>query len=299
MQTKSRTYVVTGASGNIGRRVASALLAKGQTVRVLTRDARNVQDLVAQGATALVGSPTDVGYLTRAFAGSDAVFAMTPPNYVAASYRGAANEVGKALAAAIVESGVKKVVNLSSVGGEQPDGTGPIKGLHDQEVRLNAIKGLDVVHLRPAYFMENLFFTLDPIKTMGLVGTPLAPTTRFPMIATQDIAAAAAELLLALDFKGSSFVELLGARDVTMLEVTEAVKAATGKDLKYAQFPYADARAAMVGAGLSPDTADQMVEMYQAMNGGTLKPVKGRDARSTTKTTIEEYAKDFAKAAGL
>lgn len=298
MNTNSKTYAITAATGNIGARIARALLAEGQGVRVLTRDLAKVQDLVAVGAQAFVGASDDATYLTRAFRGVDAVFALTPPDYAAADFRAAQNAMSTAIATAITASGVRHVVNLSSVGAHLPSGTGPIKGLYDQERRLDALTGLNVLHLRPAYFMENLAFTLDPIKMMGIVGSPLRENTVLPMIATQDIAAVAVRRLLALDFSGSSFQELQGERDLTMGEVTFALAAATGKSLKYVQFPYDAAKEAMIAGGLSPDTADQMVEMNKGFNDGLIMPVTKRSAASTTPTSIEVFAKGFAALIG-
>lgn len=297
MTTKTNTYVVTGATGQIGSKLAQILLARGQKVRVLTRDAAKVQALVAAGAEAAVGASDDVAYLTRAFAGADAVFAVTPPPYGAANYRAAQNVLGSALAAAIKASGVRKVVNLSSSSAHL-ERTGPIRGLTDQERRLDAL-GIDVLHLRPAYFMENLAFSLDPIKSMGVVGSPLRPEASLSMVATKDIAAAAAARLLALDFTGTSMQQVLGERDVTMADVARALSEATGKTYGYVQFLYDAAAQAMVGAGLSADSAAQLIEMYQGFNDGYLVNAASRDARSTTGTSIEEFAQEFAAAFGL
>jgi hypothetical protein len=42
---------------------------------------------------------------------------------------------------------------LSSYGAHVPQGTGPVTGLHTSEQKLNAIGGLNILHLRAAYFM--------------------------------------------------------------------------------------------------------------------------------------------------
>jgi uncharacterized protein YbjT (DUF2867 family) len=295
MSQATKIFVVTAATGQIGRRVALSLLAAGQTVRALTRDAGKAKDLAAAGATVLVGQPEDRRYLEAALNGADAVFALIPPHYGADDMRAYQNVVGTALAEAIAASGVRKVVNLSSVGAQHAERVGPIKGLHDQEQRLNRLPGVDVVHLRPTYFMENILFAAGVIKEMGLVGTPLRPDVKFPQIATADIAAAATQALLGLDFRGKSVRELLGERDVSMTDVTAAVAEAIGKpELKYAQFPYDAARDAMVGSGMSPDAAAQMVELYAAINDGVFGPERLRSAESTTPTSIESLARELA-----
>jgi hypothetical protein len=66
------------------------------------------------------------------------------------------SKIGSAIARALRNARVKFVVSLSSIGAHLGEKTGPIRGLHNQEVCLNDIKDLNVIHLRPAYFMENL-----------------------------------------------------------------------------------------------------------------------------------------------
>ncbi|HMU95755.1 MAG TPA: hypothetical protein PKA08_03130, partial [Elusimicrobiota bacterium] len=86
-------------------------------------------------------------------------------------------------------------------------------------------------------------------------------------------------------------------REVTMAEATRTIGAAIGKPgLPYVQFPYADARAAMIGLGMSADVADQFNEMYKAFNEGLVRPTQARGAQTTTPTSIEAFAKEFAVA---
>ena len=166
-------YVVTGATGNTGRVVAETLLAKGKRVRVIGRSAKNLQSLVEKGAEAFVGSVTDSSAMLRAFQGAQAVYVMIPPSYTAQDFRAYQNEVGSAYSSAVRLAGVPFVVNLSSVGAQLSQGAGPISGLYDVEQQLSQLDGVNVVHLRAAYFMENFFIGLDLIRSQGIVGTPL------------------------------------------------------------------------------------------------------------------------------
>ncbi len=52
----------------------------------------------------------------------------------------------------------------------------------------------------------------------------------------------------------------------------------------------------MVQAGLPPAVADMLVEMYRAMNEKRLVAVQPRSPRTTTPTTIDAFAAEFAKA---
>jgi uncharacterized protein YbjT (DUF2867 family) len=291
-------YVVTAATGNIGKELTLALLKAGKRVRAIGRSAERLQSLVDKGAEAAVGSVDDAAFLTEAFAGAKSVFALIPPNHEAENFRAYQHEVADAIVAAIRAAGVTHVVHLSSIGAHLPSGTGPIAGLHDAEQRLNAVEGLDVVHLRPTFFLENLLNDIGTIKALGVDGSALRPDVSIPMIATKDIAAVAAEYMLAGDFTGSSVRELYGARDYTPTEAAAALGKAIGKpDLQYVQFPYDDARAALLAVGLSPSVVDDYIEMYTAMNEGTLWLEVERSAVNTTPTTIEEFAAEvFAPA---
>src|SRR6202011_1900163 len=93
-----------------------------------------------------------------------------------------------AIAKAVTESGLRYAVHLSSYGAQVPEGTGPIAGLHSSEQKLNAISGLNVLHLRPAYFMENNLAAIDMIHGMGMFGSALLSGLKRPMIATRDVA---------------------------------------------------------------------------------------------------------------
>jgi hypothetical protein len=130
------------------------------------------------------------------------------------------------------------------------------------------------------------------IKTSGIMGNPMKADVRIPMIATRDIGDDVASQLLALSFKGKSTRELLGQRDITMVEAASAIGAAIEKpDLKYVQFPYPDAEKAMMQMGLSADYARLIIEMTRGFNEGVVYPTEKRSASNTTPTSIETFAK--------
>jgi uncharacterized protein YbjT (DUF2867 family) len=288
-------YVITGATGNIGGVIANKLLEQGKRVRAIARDAGRLQSLGAKGAEILSGSLEDDAFLTGAFQGATAVFAMNPPNLQAENLRRYQDRISQALASGLKQARISYVVDLSSVGAEVPKGTGPIAGLHAQEERFNQLEA-HVLHLRPAFFMENLLAAIPMIRHMGTNGLALKGDLAIPMIATRDIGVVAAEHLLRLDFTGKSIVTLLGQRNLTMQEATRILGAAIGKpDLPYVQFGYEDAIQGMVQAGLSPDVAGNFVEMARAFNEGLIAPI-ARTPENTTPTSIEQFAEVFASA---
>jgi uncharacterized protein YbjT (DUF2867 family) len=286
--------VITGATGNTGRPAAEALLAKGEKIRVIGRDASKLQPFVPKGAEAFVGSVEDAAFLRKAFQGAQAAYVMIPPEMQTNDYRGYQERVVAAYATAIADTKVPYVVTLSSVGADLTEKSGPILGLHHLETKLNAIKGLNVLHLRPAGFMENLFMSVQPLRTMGMLPGPAPADTPQAMIAARDIGAYAAERLRARDFSGSSVQELHGQRDVTMKEVASIIGNAIGKPkLGYMQVPFMMLEPALAQTGLQKNTAALLIEMWKSMNAGTLKLHEPRNAKNTTATSIETFVTEI------
>jgi len=290
-----RVIAVVGATGHIGTVLTEELLRKGHDVRALGRDKGKLAALESKGAKARTVGFDDTVALADAFRGASDVFALVPPSYGEDNFVAWQDRSGGAIAAALAKSGVKHMVDLSSVGAQHPDGNGPIAGLHRQEKRLEAIAGLNVLHLRPSYFMENHYWSIPTIKGMGINGSPIKPEFAPSQIATADIGRKAAELLDKLEFTGRSVVEFGGPKEVTMTETTSILGRAIGRpDLKYVQFPYEDALKAMVGSGMKPGIAGLMVEMYRGFNEGRVRPETPVKDRGTT--TLEDFAKGFAAA---
>lgn len=282
---------VMGATGHTGRLISEGLLEAGSSVRVLGRSAERLAGLVGKGAEAAVGEVTEAGYLAGAFRGADAVYTLIPPDVNVPDYAAFQDQVGEAIASAIRESSVDRVVFLSSVGADQPAETGPIAGLHRQEGRLRSLEGVDVLSLRPGFFFENHLETLGLIKHQGINGSAIAPDTVLPMIATRDIAEAATRALMAQDFSGFVVRELLGPRDMTMAEATAIIGDAIGNpDLPYVQFPYADFEASLGQMGISASTAALYTEMARAFNTGMVRSLEGRSDANTTPTSFETFA---------
>ncbi|MFL5729956.1 MAG: SDR family NAD(P)-dependent oxidoreductase, partial [Cytophagaceae bacterium] len=96
-----KTYVITGATGHIGGVLVEKLLEAGHAVKAIGRTPEKLSQLKDKGAEILSGDVNDSAFLTKAFTGADAVFAMIPPNYLAENARAHQQKVGKALIAAI------------------------------------------------------------------------------------------------------------------------------------------------------------------------------------------------------
>lgn len=296
IQSKNKIMIVIiGATGKVGAKTAELLLSKGKKVRLIARNAEKLNAFKAKGAEIAIGDSNDEAFLTKAFKGAEVVMTILPPDFQSEDVGASQDEMGETQAYAIKKSGVKNVVNLSSLGAHTEVNTGIVAGLARHEVRLNKIEGVNVLHLRPTYFFENLLGNIPMIKNLGVNGTAIAPDVKFPIIATQDIAKVAAEKLMNPDFKGKPVLTLLGAREYSMSEVTQAIGKAIGKpDLKYVQLSYDDAKKDLMKVGVAENPANAFVNFLKGINLGIFEGEK-RTPAGTTLTTADDFAKIFAQ----
>jgi uncharacterized protein YbjT (DUF2867 family) len=282
--------VVTGATGRTGRAATEALLVKGEKVRVVGRDAKKLTPLVELGAEPFVGNVEDAASTTEAFNGTSIIYLVLPEDISQQDLRAHQERVSDSYATAITNANVRFVVNLSSIGAQHAKNTGPIVSLHNQEQKLDRVAGLNVLHLRAAYFMENLFMSIAPLRSMGTLPGGLRAEAPMPWIATQDIGAYAATRLAACDFSGSSIQELHGQRDISMKEAASIVGNAIGKpNLEYVQVPSMILETTLLKMGLPKKTAELIIEMCDGANAGLIVPQEARSVRNTTPTTLESF----------
>ncbi|MFZ0464880.1 MAG: NAD(P)H-binding protein [Candidatus Acidiferrales bacterium] len=285
--------VITGATGNTGTPAAEALLAKGEKIRVVGRDAAKLEGFAAKGAEIFVGNAENAAEMERAFDGAAAVYLVIPQALQRDDFRDYQERISDAYASAIQKSGVKFAVSLSSIGAQNADKTGPIVGLHNMEEKLNRISGLNVLHLRPAWFMENFLMSIEGIRMMNALPGAGPAEIPQPAIATKDIGRYAAKRLAGRNFSGHSTQELLGPRDITMKEAAGIIGQAIGKpNLAYVQMPLILLESALTSMGLPKSSAALMIELWKGANEGLLAPQEPRSLENTTPTTLEQFAEE-------
>jgi uncharacterized protein YbjT (DUF2867 family) len=273
--------------------VAKTLLAEGEQVRALGRSKERLAALASQGAEPFAGDNTQPEVLTKAFQGARAVYFMIPPDHTNPAYRAHQSELIRAGAQALEAARIRYVVVLSSYGASQQSGTGPVAGLHEMEERFKKIAGLNVLFLRPGYFMENILPQVGVIQNFGMMAGPLRDDVACPMIATRDIGAAVADALLKLDFSGHQTRELQGHRDLTFGEAARIVGAAIGKpSLLYMRLPDPQVIQALTQMGMSQNHAELICEMAGAINDGRMRALEPRSAANTTSTSFETFVQD-------
>lgn len=286
--------IITGSLGNISKPLAEQLVKAGHQVTVISSKADKVTEIEAIGAKAAIGSVSDIEFLNAIFAGADVVYTMVPPNFGATHYRQYIVGVGQKYAEAIQKAGVKRIVNLSSLGAHLDGGTGPISGLHDVEQLFNTLEGVAVKHLRPAFFYVNFYSNIGMIKHLGFIGNNYDGNSPLVLVHPLDIADAAAEEIQN-GFTGKS-VRYIASDEKTGSEVASILGKAIGKpDLKWVEFNDEQALGGMIQAGLPEEMAKNYVEMGTAVRSGKLmEEYFSQKPHTLAKRKLEEFAVEFA-----
>lgn len=288
-------YVLTGSLGNIGKPLAEKLTAAGHQVTIISSNESRKKDINAIGAKAAIGSVEDIGFLSRTFPGADAIFTLIPPVHQTDDWKEYIHKIGKNFAVAIKASGVKKVVNLSSLGAHMPAGCGPVTGLYLAEQELNKLDDkVDILHLRPAYFYTNLFSSIGMIKHSGILGNNFGAETTLFVTHPNDISAVAADKLLDPTFTGKSILYII-SDETSSREITKALGIAIGKPaLPYVEFSDEQNLKGAIEAGIPEELARNFVEMGAAIRSGEMNSDYKKHPVNYEKTKLQDFAKDFA-----
>jgi len=292
--------IVTGSLGHISRPLTEELAGKGHQVMVVSSNPEKQKAIDELGAVAAIGTLEDVDFLTSTFTGADAAYCMIPPaDYfdhsldLLAYYR----RLGNNYAQAIQKSGVKRVVNLSTIGGNMEKGNGILLGAHDVEEILNKLPpDVSITHMRPTSFFYNLYGYVDMIKNQGVIAANYGAEDVVPWVSPVDIAVAIAEEL-ETPLAGRK-VRYVASDERTCNDTASVLGATIGKpDLKWTIVTDEQARSGLEAAGMNPKIAAGMVEMYAGFHSGLLsEDYYLHKPKVLGKVKLEDFAKEFAAA---
>lgn len=289
---------ITGSLGHIGKPLTQELVQKGYTVTVISSNPEKQKDIEAIGAISAIGSLEDVDFITSSFAGADVVYCMVPPgNYFDHSLDllGYYRKLGNNYAKAIKQTGVKSVVNLSSIGGHLDKGNGILLGAHHVENILNELSpDVAITHIRPTEFYYNLLPQVHSAKNNGFIASNIGNEVVNSWVSPTDIASAiAAEITIPLTGRKVRYV---ASEELTYNELASVLGEAIGKpDLKWVKLTDEQMLDGLIAVGMQPKIAAGLTEMYAAVNSGLLyedynlhKPI------IMGKVKAKDFAKDFA-----
>lgn len=287
--------VLTGSLGNISKPLAIQLIAKGHSITIISSKANKQKEIEALSATASIGSLENADFLIATIKNADAVYCMIPPNFAELNQVAYYKRIGSNYAQAIEQSGVKRVVHLSSWGAHLDKGTGIIVGSHNVEVMLNKLSNVAVTHLRAGSIFYNLFGFIREIKNAGVIHKNYGGNDKIVWVHTSDIAAAAAEELQKTRATGSN-VRYVASDEKTASETAKIIGNAIGKpDLQWLLITDAKAKEGMIKSGLPASIVADLIDLNASIHSGAMgedyelnKPV------TMGKIKVEDFAKEFA-----
>ncbi|MEU4834501.1 NAD(P)H-binding protein [Streptosporangium sp. NPDC023615] len=284
-------YAITGVTGHVGGAAARDLLARGERVRAVVRDAARGADWTTAGAEVLVADFGDGAALAEAFRGCRGAFVMLPTDPAAADADACHRGLADSIAGAVRDSGVPHVVMLSSIGAELAEGTGPVRWLHHMENRLRETGAL-LTAIRSSHFQEKVETVLDAARGAGVYPVfGASADVPVPMVATRDIGGVVAESLTAPPTAGET-VDLDGPL-YSERQVAEELAAVLGRPLTVVTVPRPAWVGTMVEAGVPPRLAEELAGLYDAEQRGILR--FGGDRRVTCTTELGETLRHLVK----
>ncbi|MEX6690847.1 NAD(P)H-binding protein [Danxiaibacter flavus] len=287
---------VTGSLGNISRILIEKLVSGGHEVNVITSNAERAKEIVQLQAIPLVGSIEDYRFVKNAFAGSDAVYLMIPPNFQTADLKQYIKTVGEQYANALKETGVKYAVNLSSIGAHLENGSGPTGSNYYVEQKLNELEDLNVLHLRPGMFLTNFYGAIPMIKHQGMLGNNFPGSVNLPLTHPKDIAEVAFNALNGLSFYGKQ-IQYIVSDEKNGFEITQTLGNAVGKSgISWVEFSDDQLLGALMQNGLSEQMAKvYMVEIGAALRDGSfVEDYNEKKSQSVGGTTLQDFSVEFA-----
>lgn len=286
--------IVTGSLGNTAKPLAQQLIAEGHDITIISSSETKKNEIESLGAKAAIGSITDVNFLIKAFEGADAVFAMTPPIIGETNIVENTRNAGKNYAEAIVKTGVKRLVMLSSVGADSPVENGPIKGLHHIEKLYNELENTSVTLLRAGYFYINFFNDIPLMKNAGIIGGNYPENIDIPLVHPTDIAKAAAEELVK-NTAGKN-IRYVVSDSRPPADFAKVLGTAVGNpELPWVEFTDEQSFEGMVQAGLPQEMAELYVEMGKGMRTGVVqKDFIEQGSSVNGSVSLEDFAREFA-----
>lgn len=292
--------VLTGSLGNIGKPLTGLLVAAGHQVTVISSKAERISEIEKSGAVAAIGSIQDAEFLTETFTGADAVYLMEAWEGIGSlfdqkiDFLAEFKKIARQYVKAVQESGIKKVIHLSSIGAHSAAGTGSLLVHHHVEQILRTLpEEVSIKFMRPVGFFSNLYRWLPMIQSQGKIIQSYGGGRKEPWVSPDDIAAAiAAEM--EKPFRGRT-VRYIASDEVSPDEIAAALGQSIGRDLKWEVIPGKQLLDQMLSAGINEWIAKGLIAMQQAQGDGSLyedfyasKPEFGR-------VKLKDFAKEFAQ----
>jgi len=288
--------IVTGSLGHISKPLTQALVQKGHKVTVISSKADKQKDIETLGASAAIGSINDVAFCAQTFTGANVVYLMEPPvNYFdkEADLEKHWTDIANSYVQAIQQSGVTKVIHLSSIGAHTDKGVGMLAAHHDVENILSALpKNVSIKFMRPVGFYYNMFAFIPAIKKANAIIQNYGGGEKEPWVSPLDIATVIAEEVETA-FNGRT-VRYVVSDEVSPNEVAKILGEAIGNpDLQWMAIPDEQFLNNLITVGFNAKAAKGLTEMNIGRRNNLYDDYK-QNKPTLGKVKLVDFAKDFA-----
>jgi uncharacterized protein YbjT (DUF2867 family) len=277
---------VTGGGGFVSREIVRGLTAAGQQVRVLVANADECKGLEGPGIDVVVGDRRQPATFAHTLEGVTTALLLT---------RNAQDlvEMDATFSQAAKAAGVNRVVKISAFGAN-PDAEKGAKRVHGQSEEAVKQAGLKWTFLRPQFFMQNMLWFIDEVKTKGTISLPMK-AGQVGMIDYRDIAAVAVKCLIDESREGQVY-QLSGPELISIYDIAETLSRAVGVPIKYNDLPPEEFKQLLMAMGRPLWHAEDMTVSYTKMSMGASAFLTGDVQRvlGRAATPFERVAKDYA-----
>ncbi|MBN2355993.1 NmrA family NAD(P)-binding protein [candidate division KSB1 bacterium] len=252
--------LITGATGNIGGRLAKRLLDDGEQIRVVSRKTEKLAELVGLGAEPMVGDLLDPDFVGGALDGCEKAFLVVQGNVRNGQHYEEELQVGENFANSLKSAGISHLIFSGSMGADKSTGSPIIEAKGEIEKMLKET-GVPATVLRPGNFFENMFNFLETISS-GFFTYPLDGGVKVPYVSVDDIARIAYKALKRGP-KGWEVYDLAGAEDYSMRDIAVALSDKLNRMIKYVRIADDQFVEVFTGFGISEKFCEDMLAMFR------------------------------------
>jgi NAD(P)H dehydrogenase (quinone) len=291
MANQNPTFLVTGAGGQLGRRVLELLIqTRPGKLIATTRNPDKLAEFAKQGVEVRRADFSDPASLSDAFSGADRLLLVSTDELASPGKRLAQH---RAAVTAAEKAGVKHVVYTSAPAPHPTPASSLIDDHFWTEQALIGAK-LDWTILRDNIYADMLLMGLPHAVATGQLFTA-AGTGGRNYVTREDCARTAAAALL--KGAGKRILDVNGPAPVTQDEIAAIASELTGKTITHIAVSPDDLRKGLAGAGLPPFLVEALVAFdidasrgYHAANAPTVKELTGREPTSVRAFLAEHRA---------
>lgn len=283
-----RKIAIAAAAGNIGSRVAKQIASHGATPLLLGQNLKRLDDLKVSGGFPIVTDIGNMEQVVEATKGAEALFWLVPPVLTKPSLKEWYQKVIDAGIAAVNQNKIKRVVLISSLGASSSPNLGTVGYCGEMEVTFDQLD-VNVLALRPGYFMENFISQAKDIREKGTFTFPFDGEHDIPFISTDDIADVATRYLLDETWAGYWKLNLMGPENITLKEAALRLGAFMGKPINYIQQSSEEVKAQLDSWGLTKSVQQELIDLFYVLGDANGAYATPRTTEASTATRFEQF----------